>query len=339
MSANMFKDKTILITGGTGFLGRNLIRRILPLGPGSIRVYSRDENKHYNLQKLFPGDEKIRSLIGDVRDFARLCKACEGVDIVIHAAALKQISLIEYNIEEAIKTNILGTLNLVRAAQEQGVKRLVYVSTDKACSPANTYGACKMVGERIVTESNYNKGKNPIVMTTVRYGNVLESTGSVIPFFREKITAGAEIPLTDKEMTRFMISADEAVDHIFKTLECAIGGEIFVPKLNSFRITDLIEVVKAELKATNPVKIIGARPGEKVHEILVSGSEMVYTYQFREMYIITSLIQSYQQLKNIPYIQKGTKVKTGNGKEYSSKDCLVSKDDLAKYLKTRLQHE
>src|SRR4030042_613336 len=202
----LFQDKVILITGGTGFLGRALTKEILKFNPQSIRLFSRDEVKHHNMQELFNYNPLLRNLIGDVRDYNRLEKAMENVDIVIHAAALKRLDILEYNVEEAIHTNIIGTLNAVNACFRTNVEKAVFISTDKACSPVNTYGACKFVGERVFTESNYSKGENRTIFTCVRYGNVLESTGSVIPFFETKIQNGDKIPLTDPEMTRFIIS-------------------------------------------------------------------------------------------------------------------------------------
>jgi len=203
---NIFKGKTVLITGGTGYLGIILTKAILKQSPKVIRLFSRDEVKHYKVQELFNYHKKLRHFIGDIRDYPRLKKATRHADIVIHAAALKRIDLLEYNVEEAIKTNIMGTLNVVNACLANNVEKAVFVSTDKACAPVNTYGACKFVSERIFTESNYSKGYIKTIFTTVRYGNVLESTGSVIPIFISKIKNGDLIPLTDPNMTRFIIS-------------------------------------------------------------------------------------------------------------------------------------
>jgi len=207
-----------LITGGTGFLGRHLITEILKQDPHSIRVFSRDEVKHHKVQEMFKNNKKLRNLIGDVRDYQRLKKACEGADIVIHAAALKRLDILEYNVDESIKTNIIGTMNMVNVCLECNVETAVYVSTDKACSPINSYGACKFVSERIFIESNFNKGKSRTNFTCVRYGNVLESTGSVIPFFEGKMKNGEKFPLTDKRMTRFIISPEEAVQLVFDSI-------------------------------------------------------------------------------------------------------------------------
>jgi FlaA1/EpsC-like NDP-sugar epimerase len=330
---DIFKDKVVLITGGTGFLGRALVKEILKYEPHSIRVFSRDEVKHHQIQEEFNHNPVIGNLIGDVRDYPRLKKAMEGVDIVIHAAALKRIDILEYNVEEVIKTNIMGTLNVVNACWENNVKTVVFISSDKACMPVNTYGACKFVSERIFIESNYSKGSKPIKYVCVRYGNVLESTGSVIPFFESKIKSGQKIPLTDSRMTRFIISPLEAVELVFNAIRYGVGGEVFVPKLPSFKITDLIKILKEKHKADNDVEIIGIRPGEKIHEIMVNEAEIPRTYNFKNMYVITSAIEKYQSVQKGEYHKKGKKVNEKKMKSYSSKDVLVSKEKVYKIFK------
>jgi len=322
----LFENKVILITGGTGFLGQALITEILKYNPQSIRVFSRDEVKHHNVQENFNNDSRLRNLIGDVRDYDRLKKACQGVDLLIHAAALKRLDILEYNVEESIKTNILGTLNVVNACLECDVSKALFVSTDKACSPVNTYGACKFVSERIFTESNYSKGAKKTVFTCVRYGNVLESTGSVIPFFESKIKNNENIPLTDQRMTRFIITPIQAVELVFKALKYCAGGEVFIPKLPSFKIIDLIEILKEKNNATNPIEVIGLRPGEKIHELMVNSTEVPKTYTFNDLYVVTSVLQSKAQ--NPPYIVQGRLLKEGEIQEYSSKDSLISKDEI-----------
>lgn len=315
---NFIKNKTILITGGTGFLGRALTKELLRQKPKSIRLFSRDEVKHHLVQEELNYDSRIRNFIGDIRDYSRLLKATRHADFVIHAAALKRIDLLEYNVEEAIKTNIIGTLNVVNACLANKVEKAVFISTDKACSPVNTYGACKFVGERIFSESNYSKGDIETAFTTVRYGNVLESTGSVIPFFNEKIKNGDKIPLTDSRMTRFIISPEQAVDLIFNAIKYGQGGEIFIPKLSSFRIIDLIEILKEKHKAKNKIKIIGIRPGEKIHELLINESEIPRTKLLKNMYVIDSCIDKRIIKKNIQI------------NKYSSKDNLLSKNEVKK---------
>jgi FlaA1/EpsC-like NDP-sugar epimerase len=326
-------NKTILITGGTGYLGQALTEEILKQNPKSIRVFSRDEVKHYKFQEKFLHSKKIKNFLGDVRDYQRLLKATRGADIVIHAAALKRLDLLEYNVDESIKTNILGTLNVVNACLENNVERAIMISTDKACSPVNTYGACKFVSERIFSESNYSKGDIRTVFTTVRYGNVLESTGSVIPFFSERIINGDAIPLTDPRMTRFIISPKGAVELVFDAIKYGIGGEIFVPKLPSFKITDLIEILKEKYHKKNKVKVIGVRPGEKIHELMINNSEMPRTYEFKNLYVIGSSIQNFQRGSKPVYAKKSKLLKEKTMREYSSKDALISKNEISKIFK------
>jgi UDP-N-acetylglucosamine 4,6-dehydratase/5-epimerase len=330
---NILKGKTILITGGTGYLGQALIKEILKYNPQSIRVFSRDEVKHHKLQEKFGYNLKIRNFIGDVRDYDRLLKATRQADIVIHAAALKRLDILEYNVEEAIKTNILGTINVVNACLASNVEKAIMVSTDKACSPVNTYGACKFVSERIFSETNYSKGNIKTIFTTVRYGNVLESTGSVIPFFSEKIVNGDKIPLTDKRMTRFIISPEQAVELIFNAVKYSVGGEIFVPKLPAFKITDLIEILKEKYKKKNGIKLIGLRPGEKINELMINFSEVSRTYDFKNLYVINSCIQDNKGKNKPVYLEKGKILNEDKMKEYSSKDAVVSKNEVKKIFK------
>ncbi len=332
---NIFKGKVVLITGGTGFLGRHLVREILKYEPQSIRIFSRDEVKHHLVAEEFKDHLLlIRNFIGDVRDYERLKTAMRGVDIVIHAAALKRLDILEYNVEESVKTNILGTLNVVKAALEYDVEKAVFVSTDKACSPVNTYGACKFVSERIFTESNFSKGDARTVFTVVRYGNVLESTGSVIPFFTEKILSGHPIPLTDPRMTRFIISPKQAVQLIFDALRYSVGGEIFVPRLHAFKITDLIGILKNKYDAKNDIEIIGLRPGEKIHELMVNASEVSRTFGFKGMYVITSQIQKYQDYIAKPkYVNPKNKLSERVMPEYSSEDEIIPPDQVETIFK------
>ena len=328
---NLFQNKTILITGGTGFLGRVLTKEILKHNPQSIRLFSRDEVKHHKVQELFNYSPKIRNFIGDVRDYSRLVKATRNADIVIHAAALKRLDILEYNVEEAIKTNIIGTLNIINASLFNRVKKVVFVSSDKACSPVNTYGACKFVGERIFSESNYSKGDIKTIFTTVRYGNVLESTGSVIPFFTSLIRQGKDIPLTDPEMTRFLITPKQAVELITKALKYGKGGEIFVPKLSSFKIIDLIEILKKSLETKSQIKITGIRPGEKIHELMINESEIPRTIAKGSLFIIQSSIGEYSLIKRKKAKTiKANSVKKLPMKNYSSKNHIISQREVKK---------
>jgi FlaA1/EpsC-like NDP-sugar epimerase len=327
---DFFKGKTILITGGTGFLGRALVKELLEYDVQSIRVFSRDEVKHHLIQEEFKNNPKIRNFVGDVRDSERLNRAIEGANIVIHAAAMKRIDLIEYNVMEAVKTNVMGTMNVVNACLKNNVEKAVFVSTDKACNPINSYGATKMLGERIFIESNYSKGDNRILFLSVRYGNVLESTGSVIPFFAEKIKKNETIPLTDKRMTRFIITPKQAVGLIFFALKNGIGGELFVPKLESLKITDLIDVLQSYYKGQSRVEEVGLRPGEKIHEILLNADECNRAYEFKNHYIVLSQIEKYRGKKvTYPYLAKSKKLESF---EYGSNNFLIGKEEIRKIL-------
>ena len=329
----ILQDKVVLITGGTGFLGRSLTERFLKYEPQSIRIFSRDEVKHYKFNNIFEEHESIRNLIGDVRDYDRITRATENVDIVIHAAALKRIDMIEYNVTESVKTNVMGSLNVARAALKNNVSKALFISTDKACYPLNSYGAGKLLGERIFTELNYSKGRSKTILNSVRYGNVLASTGSVIPFFLQKIKAGNKIPLTHPDMTRFIVSADQAVDLVTKILVYGVGGEIMVPILPSAKITDLIEVLKSIENADNDVEVVGIRPGEKIHEILINEYEVSQSYKFKDTYIISSLIEKYQSYEERPVYQKDGELQDSSKMlEYSSKDSLLSTNELEKLL-------
>ena len=328
--AELFKDKVVLITGGTGFLGRNLTEEILRFEPQSIRLFSRDEVKHHKAEELFNHHQKLRSFVGDVRDYERLDRAMKGADIVIHAAALKRLDLIEYNVDESIKTNVLGTLNVIHASLANHVKKVIFISTDKACSPVNTYGACKFLGERIAIESNFSKGKADIQFICVRYGNVLESTGSVIPFFEEKIKGGKKIPLTDERMTRFIITPKQAANLIFKAIKYGRGGEIFVPILPAFKITDLIEILKEKHQTNTETEIVGVRPGEKIHELMINRAEVPRTYKFNDTYVITSQIEKYFELGPAAYMNQHNRLHEGLMTEYSSEHALIPKEEVAK---------
>lgn len=331
---SLFENRVVMITGGTGFLGRALISEILKYNPSSIRIFSRDEVKHERTKDFFKYDPRLRSLIGDVRDYQRLRKACDGVDILIHAAALKRLDILEYNVEESIKTNILGTLNVVNVSLEQGTEKVVFVSTDKACFPVNTYGACKFVGEKIFIESNYSKGNKKTIFTCARYGNVFQSTGSIIPFLEEKIRKGEKIPLTDERMTRFIVSPEQAVKLVFDSLRYCVGGEVFVPKIPSFRIVDLIEILKEKHNADNEIELVGMRPGEKIHELLLNNYEVPRTFEFNNLFVITSSIEKYTTVKPAEYVAKGERLSEDKIYEYSSKDAVISKEELKELLES-----
>ena len=294
----MLNNKTILITGGTGSLGNALTKKILSKYKNikKIIIFSRDEFKQYNMEKLF-SEKKfncLRYFLGDVRDLSRLEQALKGVDFVIHTAALKQVPAAEYNPFEYIKTNVIGAQNLITASINQGVKKVIALSTDKACSPINLYGATKLCSDKLFISSNNLSGKNGTIFSVVRYGNVFASRGSVIPYFIDLNKKNKPITITDKKMTRFNISLDEGVDAVMWSLKNLKGQEILVPKLQSFKITDLAKAINSKAK----FKIIGVRPGEKIHEELISNSDSQLTIDIGKYYLILPNKNLYKKYKN-----------------------------------------
>ena len=283
---NLVNDKNILITGGTGSFGKAFINTILKYhNPKKVIVYSRDELKQYELSQEF-NDKRMRYFIGDVRDEKRLKTALNGVDICIHAAALKQVSLAEYNPMECIKTNINGASNVIDACLENEVSHIIALSTDKACSPINLYGATKLASDKLFTSANNIKGTLKSKFSVVRYGNVALSRGSVIPLFMNLIKNNASyLPITDINMTRFFITLQEGVDFVLQCLNRMHGGEIFIPKIPSIKITTL-----ANALCDLPHKIIGIRSGEKLHEMMISKEDSRLCYEFRDFYVIKPTI-------------------------------------------------
>lgn len=281
----MLENKSILITGGTGSLGKALTRHILEKYPGvkKIIIFSRDEQKQFQMAQEYPPATypQMRFFIGDVRDKDRLVRAMKGVDFVIHAAAMKHVHIAEYNPSECVKTNIDGAQNVIDACLETEVERVVALSTDKACAPINLYGATKLASDKLFVAANNIKGWNPIRFSVVRYGNVMGSNGSVIPFFINKKKEGA-LPITDPNMTRFNISLQGGVDMVMHALFNAWGGEIFIPKIPSYRITDVAEAIAPDCK----LDIVGIRPGEKLHEEMITPSDSFYTYDLGKYYVI-----------------------------------------------------
>jgi UDP-N-acetylglucosamine 4,6-dehydratase/5-epimerase len=281
----MLNKKSLLITGGTGSFGRAFVKTVLARYPGIRRlvVYSRDELKQYEMAQLYnSGDHSgIRYFIGDVRDAGRLRRACEGIDIVIHAAALKQVPAAEYNPFEFINTNILGAQNLVEACLDAGVKNVVALSTDKAAAPINLYGATKLCSDKLFTAANNIKGSRDIRFSVVRYGNVLGSRGSVVPYFLEQRKTGV-LPITDPLMTRFSISLQDGVDMVLWALENSLGGEIFVPKIPSYRISDVAEAIGPNCEH----RVVGIRPGEKIHEEMITASDSFTTVDIGRYFAI-----------------------------------------------------
>lgn len=284
----MFDDRSILVTGGTGSFGKKFIEMVLKrYQPRKLVVYSRDELKQFELQQQFDAS-CMRYFIGDVRDKNRLMMAMYKVDYVVHAAALKQVPAAEYNPMECIKTNVHGAQNVIDAAIECGVKRVIALSTDKAANPVNLYGATKLCSDKLFTSANNLVGDRDTRFSVVRYGNVVGSRGSVVPFFKKLRDEGAAyLPITDERMTRFWLTLDDAVEFVFKSFQRMYGGEIFIPKLPSMRIMDLAKAIAPEL----PVKMIGIRPGEKLHEVMCPADTYYDTLEFGDHFVIKPAIK------------------------------------------------
>lgn len=291
--------KNILITGGTGSFGSALVNKLLEADEVSrIVVFSRDELKQFEMAEKLKS-KKVRFFLGDVRDYPRLLRATDGVDVIVHAAAMKQIPASESNPMEAIKTNVLGAENIVNVALENGVQRVIALSTDKAANPANLYGATKLCSDKLMVAGNNLRGSRDIRFSVVRYGNVLGSRGSVIPFFLQQANSGF-IPITDERMTRFWITLDEGVEFVLANLVRMHGGEIFVPKIPSFRVVDVAAVVAPGI----PTKVIGIRPGEKLHEVMITEDDSLNTFEFDTYYAIVAATlssrDSYQEVQKVP---------------------------------------
>ena len=330
-------QKSILITGGTGSLGKQLVRRIYASYPDVKRVvvFSRDEQKQFQMAQEFPQEKfkSIRFFIGDVRDKERLLRAMEGIDTVIHTAAMKHVHLAEYNPMEAVKTNILGAQNVIDACLATDVKRVVALSTDKAAAPINLYGATKLTSDKLFIAANNIRGKRDIKFSVVRYGNVMGSNGSVMPFFYKKRKEGI-LPVTDKQMTRFNISLDEGVDMVFHAIKNAWGGEIFVPKIPSYRIIDVAKAICPDCQ----LKEIGIRPGEKLHEEMITASDAFYTYDLGRYYVILPSQPNFDLNKFIT-VHKAKKVPQGFS--YNSKDNnrFLSVSQLRTLMKKHLKFD
>ncbi len=330
----MFENKKILITGGTGSLGTALTKRLLNLNVDTVRIYSRNESKQILMESEIL-DDRIRYLIGDVRDLPRLEKALEGIDIVFHAAALKHVPVIEYNPFEAIKTNVLGTQNLIDACLKENVETVVGIGTDKAVSPLNTYGATKLLMEKLLTTAqNYlDIDKYKTKFLAVRYGNVLGSSGSVLPKFVSQIKKKQKITITDPNMTRFSLTMDEALDFILKSTSIGKGTEVFVPKLKSYSINGLKESLFELLENTGE-EIISLRPGEKMHETLLNSDELRYVWELDDEYVLFNSAKQEDEIENsYPKIKKIEILNT-----YSSNTVeKLTKDELNKIiLKSKL---
>ncbi|MFV9549495.1 UDP-N-acetylglucosamine 4,6-dehydratase (inverting) [Algibacter sp. PT7-4] len=325
------KGKSILITGGTGSLGKALTSHILKNNPEVRRliIYSRDEQKQFQMAQEFPDAKfpQIRYFIGDVRDRERLERAFQGVDYVIHAAAMKHVHIAEYNPDECIKTNIGGAENVVEACFKTKVQRVVALSTDKACAPINLYGATKLTSDKLFVAANNIKGENPIRFSVVRYGNVMGSNGSVIPFFINKKKEG-KLPITDPNMTRFNISLQGGVDMVMHALEHAWGGELFVPKIPSYKIMDVANAIGPNCEKP----IVGIRPGEKVHEEMITPSDSFYTYDLGKYYTILPATHSWS-LNDYIETFKAKKVALGFSYNSGDNDEWETVETLRKLIK------
>jgi len=322
------EKKAILITGGTGSLGKALTAHILTQYPKikKLVIYSRDEQKQFQMAQEYPSVKfpQLRFLIGDVRDGERLVRAMKDIDYVIHAAAMKHVPIAEYNPDECVKTNINGAQNVINACLETGVQRVVALSTDKACAPINLYGATKLASDKLFVAANNVTGWNPIRFSVVRYGNVMGSNGSVIPFFINKKKEGV-LPITDPEMTRFNISLQGGVDMVMHALKNAWGGEIFIPKIPSYKIMDVARAIAPECEH----KVVGIRPGEKVHEEMITPSDSFYTYDLGKYYTILPSkpkwnLEDFIKTFNAKKVEKGFAYNSGTNDEWETVESLRS---------------
>ena len=321
---SLLDDSSVLITGGTGSLGKSLVEYFLnETKVRRIAVFSRDELKQHNMRQHFQDDPRLRWFLGDVRDIQRLKQALHKVDYVIHAAALKQVDTGEYNPMEFIKTNVLGSQNVIDAAIETGVKRVVALSTDKASSPINLYGATKLTADKLfVAANNYSHGYGTS-FSVVRYGNVMGSRGSVIPFFQQLASQGKPLPITDLRMTRFWISIESAVKFVIDSLEMMTGGELYVPKIPSMKITDLAHAVAPNAK----LEEIGMRPGEKLHEEMISADDSRRTIILENRYVVTPVVAEWGY-----HAPKGELMDEGSAYRSDTNDMWMSQTDIKNFI-------
>ncbi len=328
----MLNNKVVLITGGSGSFGKKFVEVILRDYPKvkKIIVYSRGELKQYNMKQIWPESQypQLRYFIGDVRDRERLIRACWGVDVIIHAAAIKQVDTAEYNPEECVKTNVNGAMNVIDAAMICGVKDVVALSTDKACAPINLYGATKLTSDKLFTAANNIKGSKDIRFSVVRYGNVMGSRGSVIPFFIKKRDEGADyLPITDMRMTRFNISLEEGVQLVMFALKNHLGGEIFIPKIPSYKITDVASAIAPNMKQVE----VGIRPGEKLHEEMITITDALDTIDLGKYYAILPSVsfcwkkEDYIKHHNAKAVPFGFHYSSDNNTEWETLDSMRQK--------------
>ncbi|MER7501068.1 UDP-N-acetylglucosamine 4,6-dehydratase (inverting) [Nonomuraea pusilla] len=318
---SILRGSSILVTGGTGSFGKAFIRHALGhLGVRRLVVFSRDELKQYETRQLFGDDERLRWFIGDVRDRDRLTRAMHGVELVVHAAALKQVDTAEYNPFEYVRTNVAGSQNVIEAAIDCGVRKVVALSTDKASSPINLYGATKLVADKLFVSANHYAAAHPTRFAVVRYGNVVGSRGSVVPFFQRLAAEGESLPITDKRMTRFWITLDQAVRFVVDSFDMMQGGELYVPRIPSMRITDLAEALAPEC----PVYEIGVRPGEKLHEEMIGPDDGRRTLRLADRYVVQPTIATWGYIPP----DGGEQVPEGFSYRSDTNDRWLSVDDL-----------
>ncbi|WP_340018626.1 SDR family NAD(P)-dependent oxidoreductase [Paenibacillus sp. FSL H3-0457] len=322
---SIYTEKKILVIGGTGTIGKQLVQHLIKHKPHVIRIFSRDEHKQYEMNHEFSSfSDQLRFLIGDVRDLSRLMRAMEDIDYVFHLAAMKHVPSCEYNPFEAVQTNVIGTQNVIQAAISNNVKKVLFTSTDKAISPTNTYGATKLTAERLISAAEYQKGSKDTIFSSVRFGNVMGSRGSVIPLFKKQILDRKDVTLTDPDMLRYMMTPTQAINLILKANDLATGGEVFVLKMPTVRIGDLAEAVinvaSKNYSISWPTKIlnVGLRPGEKRFEELMTLDERMIALESPEMYTIPSSFRKKTELQN----REETKLES----------MLVSKETLEKWL-------
>ncbi len=318
----MLANKTILITGGTGSFGHTFVPMTLArFNPKKLIIYSRDEMKQWEMAKKFQGDKRVRFFIGDVRDRERLYRALDGVDHVVHAAATKIVPTAEYNPFECVKTNVLGAMNLIDACIDKGIQRVVALSTDKASSPVNLYGATKLASDKLFVAGNSYAGGHDTRFAVVRYGNVMGSRGSVIPFFMQ-VRGSGEVPITDPRMTRFMISLEQGVELVWHAFADMVGGEVYVKKIPSMKVTDLATAVAPEAVQ----KVVGIRPGEKLHEQMIGPEDSYYTYEYDEHFKILPAIHNWdttsERIKNGVKVPEGFEYASNTNAEWMSIEQL-----------------
>lgn len=322
----MLSNKKVLVTGGTGSFGKKFVEMVLKRYPDVKRlvIFSRDELKQYEMSLLYPKEKypQIRFFIGDVRDGQRLMRACEGIDIIIHAAALKHVPIAEYNPFECISTNVIGAENVINAALDSGVEKVVALSTDKAAAPINLYGATKLCSDKLFIAANNIRGTRNLKFSVVRYGNVLGSRGSVVPFFLSQKSKGI-LPITHQEMTRFNITLEEGVEMVLYAIENAWGGELFVPKIPSYKILDVAKAVAPECKT----EVVGVRPGEKIHEEMITETDSLNTYDCGKYYVITPTVPIWKEADWVAQfkakkVTPGFKYNSGSNTDWVTPEAL-----------------